>query len=316
MVARYSALAFAREHSVLFRYRLKPLFSDWHETSQSELQFPGLPANEYRLEVEARHGWNQWTQQPAVFAFAIRAPWWRSWWFIGLLGTIPPVLVIVISRQWQLRQHRIRYELEQMVAQRTSELEIARKQAELLATVDPLTGIYNRRGLFERAERDLQIAQRRGGAIAVAIFDLDYFKRVNDAYGHAEGDRVIREVASVAKNSIRATDLLGRIGGEEFLVVMPDTPPEDAMQVADRIRVALSAAVFTGEPPKCITASFGVAGSPTGAASMDGLQSAADKALYHAKNKGRNRVEMGVYEVPGIKPDSLCFQSEKSLADA
>jgi diguanylate cyclase (GGDEF)-like protein len=296
LVARYSTLTFAQEHSTLFRYRLKPLFGDWRETAQSELQFPGLPPNDYRLEVEARRGWDLWDQQPAVFAFAIRPPWWRTWWFVALLGMIPPVLVLLVSRQWHLRQERIRRELERLVAQRTAELDAARKQAELLATIDPLTGILNRRGFFERAERDLQIAHRRRSPIAVAIFDLDHFKRVNDTCGHAEGDRVLREAALVAKNSIRTTDLLGRIGGEEFMVVMPDTRPEDAVQVADRIRVTLSTMVFTGKPPQCITASFGIAGSATGYASMDGLQSVADKALYRAKNNGRNRVEVVIGE--------------------
>jgi len=313
LVVRYSALAFAREHTILFRYRLRPLLNDWRETSHSELQFPELPANDYRLEVEARNGRDEWNQQAAVFAFAIRAPWWRTWWFIGLLGMIPPVLVIVISHHLHLRQHRIRRELEDLVAQRTAELEIARKQAELLATTDPLTDVYNRRGLLERAERDLQIAHRRGSPIAVMIFDLDHFKLVNDTYGHPEGDRVLREAARVAKNSIRTTDLLGRIGGEEFMVVMPDTSVEDAARVADRIRVALSAAVSTGNPPRPVTASFGVVGSLAGGQSMDGLQAAADQALYSAKNNGRNRVEIGVYEGQRIGPKRVCLQNETSL---
>jgi hypothetical protein len=73
-----------------FRYRLQPLFGDWQETAQQELQFPGLPPNDYRLEVQARDASGPWTKQPAAFAFEIRPPWWRRWWFLGLLGLTPP----------------------------------------------------------------------------------------------------------------------------------------------------------------------------------------------------------------------------------
>lgn len=307
LTVRYSALLFARERSLLFRYRLLPFFSDWQETSDTELQFPGLPPNDYRLEVEARDGQGEWTQHPTVFAFDIRVPWWRTWWFIGLLALLPPALAIVISRQWQLRQQKIRRELERIVSERTAELEVARKRAELLATTDPLTGIYNRRGLLELAERDLQLARRKGRPFSVIIFDLDHFKRINDACGHAEGDRVLREVASVAKNTIRGTDLLGRVGGEEFMVVMPDTLGDDAFRVADRIRAVLSASVSTGESPKPVTASFGVAGSRLGAETLDCLQSYADKALYRAKNNGRNRVEIENCVPPGTLSMALEF---------
>jgi diguanylate cyclase (GGDEF)-like protein len=309
LVARYSALVFAREHSVIYRYRLQPVQNEWRQTRQPELQFPQLPPNNYRLEIEAGDGQGQWSTQPAVFAFEIRKPLWRTWWFLGLTALVPVAFVHLISRQRRLRQRQIRCELERLVAQRTTELEIARTQAELLATSDPLTGIFNRRGLFERAERDLQLAQRRASPVSVAIFDLDHFKRINDTCGHGEGDRVLHEIGSVLKSTVRATDLFGRIGGEEFMVVMPDTPPEEAVRVADRIRVALSAVVFAGRPPAPVTASFGVAGTPIGGGSLDSLQSAADAALYRAKRSGRDRVELGACD---DRPHALSRLNEKS----
>ncbi len=122
LTARYSALTFARESSVLFRYRLQPLFGDWRETSQQELQFPGLPPNDYRLEVEARDAWGPWSKQPAVFAFEIRTPWWRTWWFLGLLGLTPPAFVLLILRQRELRQKQLQRALEEAVSARTAEL--------------------------------------------------------------------------------------------------------------------------------------------------------------------------------------------------
>ncbi len=121
LTAGYSALAFSRESTVLFRYRLQPLFSDWRETSQQELQFPGLPPNDYRLEVQARDAGGPWSKQPAVFAFEIRPPWWRTWWFLCLMGLTPPALVLLILLQRQRRQEHIRRAIEE--ATRKSELQ-------------------------------------------------------------------------------------------------------------------------------------------------------------------------------------------------
>jgi signal transduction histidine kinase/CheY-like chemotaxis protein/ligand-binding sensor domain-containing protein/HPt (histidine-containing phosphotransfer) domain-containing protein len=122
LTARYSALTFARESSVLFRYRLRPLFSDWRETSQQELQFPGLPPNDYRLEVQASDARGPWSKQPAVFAFEIRPPWWLTWWFLSLLALTPPAIVLLILRQRNLRQKQIQRVLEEAVTARTTEL--------------------------------------------------------------------------------------------------------------------------------------------------------------------------------------------------
>jgi ligand-binding sensor domain-containing protein len=122
LVTRYSAVTFIRESSVLFRYRLQPLFGDWRETSQRELQFPGLPPNKYRLEVQARDGSGQWSNQPAAFAFEIRSPWWLTWWFLGLVGLTPPTIVLLILRQRQMRQAQVRRTLEDAVTARTSEI--------------------------------------------------------------------------------------------------------------------------------------------------------------------------------------------------
>jgi signal transduction histidine kinase/DNA-binding response OmpR family regulator len=130
LVTRFSALSFARESSVRFRYRLQPLFGDWRETSQPELQFPGLPPNDYRLEVQAREGSGQWGPQAAAFAFQIRPPWWRTWWFLTLLGLMPPSAVLLIVRQRYLRQQQIQRALEEAVLARTSELAQEKARAE------------------------------------------------------------------------------------------------------------------------------------------------------------------------------------------
>lgn len=181
--------------------------------------------------------------------------------------------------------------LERLIAARTAELDGARREAERLATTDALTGIANRRGLLEPAEREIKLALRNDRPLAVVMFDLDHFKRVNDSYGHAEGDRVLRDVVTAALQVIRDTDLFGRVGGEEFLAVLPDTTEEAAVVVAERIRERIGAEVVCGVPPQPVTASFGVAGLKAPKTTLAALEAAADAALYGAKHKGRNRVE-------------------------
>lgn len=197
-----------------------------------------------------------------------------------------------------LENTRLYNELEMRVQRRTAELEIARQQAEALAKTDALTGIYNRRGMMEVSERELRLATRTGRPLALIAFDLDHFKRINDRYGHGEGDRVLREVVSMVQQTIRATDLFGRIGGEEFLLVLPDTTDQGAIQLAERLRQCLADHVTAGTPPTAVTASFGVTWTTDRHALFDPLLSAADAALYRAKNNGRNRVEAS-HALPG-----------------
>jgi len=191
-------------------------------------------------------------------------------------------------RNLEVRQE----ELERIVAERTNELNLARKKAEFQATIDSLTGIYNLRGLLENAEREVKLALRSGRPLSVVMLDIDHFKRVNDAYGHAEGDRVLRDLVSSVSRDMRSTDLFGRVGGEEFLLVLPDTSRESAVQLAERLREHIAKEVSVGVPPTFVTASFGVAWITESSRNLDRLQSAADAALYRAKQNGRNRVEM------------------------
>lgn len=159
------------------------------------------------------------------------------------------------------------------------------------ALIDPLTGIWNRGAVFEVLEREAERAQRKGHPLAVCMFDLDRFKRINDTYGHQTGDVVLQETCVRVKNSIRPYDSLGRYGGEEFLVVLPDCDYRQSMALAERIREAVEAEPFDlGSASETITISVGVALlSPE--ETLETLIERADKALYRAKDKGRNRVE-------------------------
>jgi diguanylate cyclase (GGDEF)-like protein len=160
------------------------------------------------------------------------------------------------------------------------------------ALVDGLTGLANRRQCEEALASELARLQRFGGSLALVVADLDWFKDVNDRYGHPAGDAVLREFATLLQETLRNVDLAGRWGGEEFLLILPGTHLDGGAQVAERIRAALAGRiVLSGEgEPIPITASFGVAATPPAKTAAE-LFSAADAALYEAKRNGKNRVE-------------------------
>jgi two-component system cell cycle response regulator len=167
------------------------------------------------------------------------------------------------------------------------------KQTIELAVTDPLTGLYNRRYLDNHLNVLFNRSMARGRPLSVVITDIDRFKQVNDTYGHDGGDEVLREFANRVRSTIRGADLACRYGGEEFVVVMPDTSPEIAATVAERLRAAIESAPFmlkhSGEALN-VTASFGIASRIASVLTPDQLMKQADLALYEAKNTGRNRV--------------------------
>ncbi|ACS55674.1 PleD family two-component system response regulator [Rhizobium leguminosarum] len=167
------------------------------------------------------------------------------------------------------------------------------KQTIELAVTDPLTGLYNRRYLDNHLNVLFNRSMARGRPLSVLITDIDRFKHVNDTYGHDGGDEVLREFSSRVRSTIRGADLACRYGGEEFVVVMPDTSPEIAAAVAERLRAAIESAPFmlkhSGEALS-VTASFGIASRIASVLTPGQLMKQADLALYEAKNTGRNRV--------------------------
>jgi diguanylate cyclase (GGDEF)-like protein len=160
------------------------------------------------------------------------------------------------------------------------------------ALVDGLTGLANRRQCEDTLASELARLERFGGPLALVVADLDWFKDVNDRYGHPSGDAVLREFAAVLQETVRDVDLAGRWGGEEFLLILPGTDLEGGAHVAERIRVALAGRIVLSSDgsPIPVTASFGVAATPPATTAAE-LFSAADGALYEAKRNGKNRVE-------------------------
>ncbi len=162
------------------------------------------------------------------------------------------------------------------------------RQLESAARTDELTGLPNRRVLFEVLAQEIERARRRDAKLTVVFVDIDQFKRINDRYGHQVGDEVLREAASAIKAGLRTYDIVGRYGGEEFVMVLPDTGAWEGHAVAERIRESVAASVFAGAVR--VTISLGVADLAKGM-DVDRLLKAADTAVYRAKRAGRNRSE-------------------------
>ncbi|MEW6124904.1 MAG: GGDEF domain-containing protein [Pseudomonadota bacterium] len=163
------------------------------------------------------------------------------------------------------------------------------------ASTDDLTGLMNRRALFEHHVSLFERARRDRSMVAVAMFDLDFFKRLNDTYGHEMGDRVLFSVAETVRSNLRPYDLLGRIGGEEFCLIMPVDDPADVAPALERLRLAVSRIEVGPLPKGSVTASFGAAAALPDTAGLAALMRAADAALYESKRNGRNRSTVVVH---------------------
>lgn len=164
-------------------------------------------------------------------------------------------------------------------------------QLKTISRVDGLTGLFNRRYWQERFEREFKLSARNKSCISLVMLDIDHFKAVNDTCGHQAGDEVIRNIASIIRKATRETDIAGRYGGEEFVILLPDTPCENAITVAERVRKAVMGALVKYEQHEIkYTCSLGVADLQNTYSTPELWMEAADKALYAAKEGGRNKV--------------------------
>ena len=203
----------------------------------------------------------------------------------------------LLARDRELRQSRdairqMNLELESRVEARTAELQEANRRLEALASVDPLTGASNRRHFLQMAQLEVDRALRLGLPMAALMLDLDHFKRINDAHGHEAGDCVLQTFAQAVRQTLRSSDIFARLGGEEFLLLLPGQDQNAAGVLAERIR-SLTASLEFRQCAERITVSIGIA--TLGAAeanNLSGLMRQADQALYQAKHAGRNQVAL------------------------
>lgn len=243
-----------------------------------------------------------WFAQSSL-AFTDGLPWNHQWWLAHLIFAGGFLLLSYgVVQSWlstrsfahvynqaellkQLRQEKQRAE------QAIQDLQHANQALERLASTDALTGAANRRALIAQAEKEIARAGRHGTPLSLALLDLDYFKKINDRYGHPVGDAVLVEFVARTRKVLRTEDVLGRMGGEEFAIVLPETGNQDALKVAERLCDEIAGRPFSVEGVMIdLQFSGGVVGYMQDYKNVADWLRAADKVLYQAKAEGRNRV--------------------------
>jgi diguanylate cyclase (GGDEF)-like protein len=296
LTVRYAVLGGSAGSNPRFRYRLSG--SDWVDTRSHVINFTGLPSGSYRLEIQAVDDDHRTVSPSTHVDFRIPRPWWEMWW-VYLVEALLLALLLAITWRWYsrrlLRQNR---QLEALVSGRTAELteekrELERTRAELYqqATHDSLTGLHNRRAILELLAAQLEAPARHAAGLAVGLIDADHFKRINDTFGHQAGDAALLTIAQRLQSQLRDGDRVGRYGGEELLVMLPNISRKAAIE-----RMATLQSVVSAKPHRwgtrhfTVTLSIGMVWIGDEPASVEDVIRRADTALYQAKHRGRDRV--------------------------
>lgn len=235
-----------------------------------------LSGQEHELQLRRLTLHGEWISRDRVYLAILCA------WMVGA--------ALLVLRGWaELREASTRQQREiDALTLRTRQLRVEQDRLQRLATIDELTGVLNRRGM----EQSLDDFEEAAQGMSLVLLDIDHFKHINDRHGHDCGDEVLRRVAGVVAANLRASDVFGRWGGEEFLIACQGTRVRDAARLAEKLRERVQASdISVGGHRVAVTASFGVALAPPGAPAAGALKRA-DEALYRAKEGGRNRVEV------------------------
>ena len=306
----YVGLSYVMSDRIRYRTRLIGLDTHWVERDrQRTVEYMGLPPGDYVLQVAAAHPGGPWTQDVATWSFTIKPLWWQRSDVRALAALLLLYALYTLYRYLVHRYRTKNLRLARLVNERTRDLQaqaerllaVDRERAQLLERVrrqavayerqareDALTGLPNRRRFDEILKRDMAVSQRAGHPLCLALIDLDHFKRINDTHSHAVGDAVLREAAILFAAGSRTADLLARLGGEEFALLLPDTTLDEAITICERMQATFEAhATWAGVDGLRVTFSVGIAEcrfDDTPARLME----RADAAMYRAKNQGRN----------------------------
>ncbi|MFC7335078.1 diguanylate cyclase [Rhodocista pekingensis] len=290
--ADFAALGYVATDLMRYRVRLDGFDSDWTERGPADRSaaYTNLPPGDYVLRIQAVGPGEPWGKDDFALDVRVEADWYQTNAFHALMVMLGVVLVVAIVQVRTSVLRRRQAQLQKEVAERTRELELANRRLEQLANTDPLTGILNHRAFWAALEAEWDRSCRYGRVFSVLQIDLDHFKRVNDTYGHAAGDAALQTMADRVGRLLRSVDRFGRLGGEEFAVLLPDTGYEGAVQVAQRILdvIRTEPVSFDGTAIP-LSASIGGSSLRPDDANVNVILHRADSALYAAKGRGRNQ---------------------------
>lgn len=279
---------------VRFHYRMAGLETSWSVSAAPAIRYAALPAGDYKLEYFASNERTGATSSLARQSLRILPPWWQTEVFY-LLCAVLTVLALTALYHYRLRKLTAHQRwMEQLVLERTRELELSREELRARALRDGLTKVWNRNAMLEIIDRELDLARQQGTPLLLILLDLDHFKRINDTHGHAAGDTVLQEVVLRLCAAVRQSDSVGRYGGEEFLILLPGLDQHSGHARVQQLHGAISGQPFQLDEGLAIgvTGSFGViAFEPQRPLTSPQLIARADQALYRCKEHGRNCIE-------------------------
>nr|WP_279308233.1 diguanylate cyclase [Niveispirillum sp. BGYR6] len=292
LTVEFAALDFTAPERNQHAHWLEGFDRDWqtNDNGRRLAVYTNLAPGEYRLHLRGSNREGQPAARELVIPVQVLPDWYQQPWLqlLGLVAGMGAVAGLVRWRTaWLQRRQAV---LEEQIAARTADLQAANARLERLAMTDPLTGCANRRHFMEQSARILAEAHQQGRPVSLAVLDLDEFKKINDSHGHPAGDAVLVMAGSLLMSHLRGADLVGRVGGEEFALLMPNTVADGAARLAERLRTAMAqSAVDANGLSIQVTVSIGLAQLQPGE-DLAGLYARADSALYQAKQTGRNRV--------------------------
>lgn len=290
LTVEFSLLDFSHSKQHQYRYRLRGLDDAWsHQAHQNIASFNHLPPGLYQLEVEVMSASNP--PPPLQLFLKVARPWWmyKLVWFFAALCLL--ILVAMLIRFRLRRLQVIAARLNAQVAARTAELAAANQQLAQQARTDFLTKLPNRLAFTEQYQLIQRQRSRQAEPLSLAMIDIDFFKNINDNYGHEAGDLVLSTVAAALQQRLRKQDVLARFGGEEFVLLLPDTSASGAVKICEMLRQVLAELHIDYQQQQLrLTATFGVVELALAPELLSYWQNAADKALYQGKKQGRDQV--------------------------
>ena len=316
----YSAPLFSGGGALLFDYS----FDKEHVrgTTEKTLDFSDVPSGLHEFSIIAYRSGNPSKFSEKRLVFKIKPKFYEEKWFVVTSPVLAALLIVIVIFLNRRRRAVRKAEIKRLIDEKTAELQIKNNALKEAVMKDPLTGLMNRRYMFDVEERKIRrfiesrdrkihlldnrnVFEKNDIVYGVIMMDIDNFKRVNDLYGHDAGDMVLKGVAEVMQESVRADDILIRWGGEEFLIVLKNIPLEKMLEVVKKIRKAIEKRPFTTQSGTTIwiTVSMGVVFLPFFASdpkllAFENIITLADMALYHSKDSGR---DMATFVVPGEK---------------